>query len=139
LRFPLVWPPEEQELTADQVRGAAKIVAMMHRDIRYETYRGLKRDPAPLELWTNKCPAGPVLRGSLAKRNHHLGAGLMGGSQAAPAEGPGPKPARPGEDQSRHAISGIRQPGPTRPGGRASTGFVDKLPADRLPFSSIRS
>ena len=39
LRFPLVWPPEERALTADEVRAAARLVATIHQDLRSETFK----------------------------------------------------------------------------------------------------
>ncbi|MGA7216136.1 MAG: type VI secretion protein IcmF/TssM N-terminal domain-containing protein, partial [Terrimicrobiaceae bacterium] len=52
LRFPLVWPPQEQALTADEVRSAAGLVSTIHRDLRSETFKKIPSESrVPLEIF----------------------------------------------------------------------------------------
>jgi IcmF-related N-terminal domain len=64
LRFPLVWPPEEQALTADDVRAAARLVATIHRDLQSETFKSIPSESrVPLETFDKQLSLlDPVLR-----------------------------------------------------------------------------
>ncbi len=138
LRFPLVWPPEEQALTADQVRAAAKLVAMMHRDLRSETFKRIQTgSKAPLEALDKQVALlDPVLRGLVSPNGTIASVSVsMGGSQAAPAGKPGAQTSevryelRAGTPISGdHANLGKQ--------GRVAVGqrklLIDKLPADTV-------
>ena len=102
LRFPLVWPPQEQALTADEVRSAAGLVSTIHRDLRSETFKKIPSESrVPLETFDKQVSLlDPVLRG-LVSPNGNIAVCLdfHSGQPAARATG------RSGPGQARRAAS----------------------------------
>jgi hypothetical protein len=69
IHFPLVWPPEEAALTGDQVKAAAKLAAIIHKDLRSETFGKIRPESRlPLETFDKRLALlDPVLRGLVAQ------------------------------------------------------------------------
>ena len=98
LRFPLVWPPEEQALTADEVRAAARLVATIHQDLQAETFKKIPSDSRiPLETFDKQLSLlDPVLRALVSPNGNIVACSISipgGPSRAQPTR---PVPGKPG-------------------------------------------
>ena len=147
LRFPLLWPPEEQALTADEVRAAARLVAAIHRDLQSETFKKIPSESrVPLEKFDKQLSLlDPVLRGlvspngTIAVCSISMPGGPPGAQPAGPAPGkPGaPAPKRP---EVRYEL----RAGTPMSGDHSNLGKQGKIPLgqaklliDKLPVDQI--
>jgi hypothetical protein len=99
LRFPLVWPPEEQALTADQVRAAARLVATIHRDLQSETFKKIPSDSrVPLETFDSKQLSllDPVLRALVSPNGNIVVCSISIPGSPPRAQTASPAPGKPG-------------------------------------------
>jgi len=64
LHFPVVWPPEDNALSLDQVNAAYHLVASIHLDLRSATFKRMRPESrAALEVFNQRLAAvDPVLR-----------------------------------------------------------------------------
>ena len=153
IHFPLVWPPEEAALTGDKVKAAAKLVAIIHKDLHSETFGKIRPESRlPLETFDKRLALlDPVLRGLVAPgdRLSTCRISMPAGPPRPPVVPPSPDPVthlmpaptpkvpvfmyelRAGTQKSRgHDAGNLGKQGRVRVGdGRV---LIDRLPVDTI-------
>jgi IcmF-related N-terminal domain len=98
LRFPVIWPPEEQALTADEVRAAARLVVTIHRDLQSETFKKIPSESrVPLETFDKQLSLlDPVLRALVSPNGNIVVCSISIPGNPPRAQPASPAPGKPG-------------------------------------------